>query len=361
MRGGEQPRAVLDVARGTERPQELRVQLDVGGGPALGVRAQPRAPLGLDPQRVADERALAVGRALVLDGIWRARSARGPASSARCRRRRAAMAATPSSTARTNAASTISSFEENHRVVAASETPASAATSRCCQPVGPDARDDGERAVDDARAGEVGGRGHRYRCTGDAPYGDRRGRRADAALAVDDPGCPRSSSPACARRWLRRGDRGVGRLRRHVQAPDETERRSSPRLQPPAPPERRSQPATGRDERRLLHDPAGAPGGPGGGPGAGETALTGDTKAKVEAAALAKVARHRHQVRDRPRRRLRGACPQERRHRGRGQGRQGLRRHRGRGRVRRAGAGTAGPGEAAGCGWTSRPSPRPSA
>jgi uncharacterized membrane protein YkoI/protein-disulfide isomerase-like protein with CxxC motif len=31
------------------------------------------------------------------------------------------------------------------------------------------------------------------------------------------------------------------------------------------------------------------PGGPGGGPGAGETALTGDTKAKVEAAALAKV------------------------------------------------------------------------
>jgi hypothetical protein len=31
------------------------------------------------------------------------------------------------------------------------------------------------------------------------------------------------------------------------------------------------------------------PGGPGGGPGPGETALTGDTKAKVEAAALAKV------------------------------------------------------------------------
>jgi uncharacterized membrane protein YkoI/protein-disulfide isomerase-like protein with CxxC motif len=31
------------------------------------------------------------------------------------------------------------------------------------------------------------------------------------------------------------------------------------------------------------------PGGPGGGPGAGETALTGDTKAKVEAAAVAKV------------------------------------------------------------------------
>jgi uncharacterized membrane protein YkoI len=31
------------------------------------------------------------------------------------------------------------------------------------------------------------------------------------------------------------------------------------------------------------------PGAPGGGPGAGETALTGDTKAKVEAAALAKV------------------------------------------------------------------------
>ena len=51
--------------------------------------------------------------------------------------KRAAIAATPSSTARTNAASTISSFEPNQRVVAASETPASAATSRCVSPSGP--------------------------------------------------------------------------------------------------------------------------------------------------------------------------------------------------------------------------------
>ena len=180
-RGGEQPRAVLDVARGAERPQQLRVQLDVGGGPALGVRAQPRAPLRLDPQRVADERALAVGRGLALDrpGELGRRAVRRPAPELGAARRDGGHALVDRAD------------ERRLDDLLLRREPARGRRERDArlgrdepvrQPVGPDARDDGERAVDDARAGEVGGRGHRYKCTGAAERrsADRRERVARA-------------------------------------------------------------------------------------------------------------------------------------------------------------------------------------